>query len=109
MTAPLTPVYAIAQLTIFDPSRYAEYVKRFFGVLARYRGTLLAADEAPEVVEGTWDREKVVLLAFPDAVAFWEWARSAEYQEIALDRVAAADGPVLLVRGFPGHAPPTAP
>ena len=34
-------------------------------VFVRSSGTLLAADEAPQVVEGQWDRDKVVLMAFP--------------------------------------------
>ena len=42
-------------------------------VFARYSGTLLAADEAPQVVEGQWDRDKVVLMAFRDEIAFREW------------------------------------
>ena len=39
------------------------------GVMSRYKGRLLAADEHPTVVEGAWDRDKVVLLWFPDEAA----------------------------------------
>jgi uncharacterized protein (DUF1330 family) len=52
-------------------------------VFARYSGTLLAADEAPQVVEGQWDRDKVVLMAFRDEIAFREWAESPDYQRIS--------------------------
>jgi len=92
-------VYAIAQLRIHDRARYQRYVAAFMPILARYGGRLLAADEHPEVTEGQWDRDKVVLLAFPDREAFAAWATSPEYREISADRLAAADTVALLVRG----------
>jgi uncharacterized protein (DUF1330 family) len=97
------PVYAIAQLTITDRAAYQRYQDRFMSVMARYKGQVLAADEHPKVIEGVWDRQKVVLLSFPDEDAFWEWERSAGYQEIAKDRKAGSTAVVLLVRGFPAQ------
>ena len=71
------------------------------GVFKKFKGRLLAADEHPQVVEGTWNREKVVLLSFPDESAFWEWSESPDYQEIARDRKAGSTAAVLLVKGIP--------
>ena len=76
-------VYAIAQLTITDRTVYQRYQDRFMGVMKRFKGRVLAADEHPQVVEGSWDRQKVVVLSFPDEDAFREWAESSEYEEIA--------------------------
>ena len=96
------PVYAIAQLTITDRMIYDRYQARFMGVLERYQGRLLAADENPVVVEGEWERDKVVLLAFPDEQAFQDWADSPEYLEISKDRKSGSEAVVLLVRGIGG-------
>jgi uncharacterized protein (DUF1330 family) len=52
------------------------------------------------VVEGKWDREKLILMSFPDEAAFRAWATSPEYQEIAKDRLAGSNGVVLLVKGL---------
>jgi uncharacterized protein (DUF1330 family) len=93
-------VYAIAQLRFTDRAAYDRYQMRFMDVFRRYRGTLLAADEHPQVVEGSWDREKVVLMSFPDRGEFRSWSESAEYQEISKDRDAGADTVVLLVEGL---------
>jgi uncharacterized protein (DUF1330 family) len=93
-------VYAIAQLKFTDRAAYDRYQARFIEVFRRHPGTLLAADESPQVVEGRWDREKVVLMSFPDAAAFDGWAQSPEYQEISKDRQAGADTVVLLVQGL---------
>lgn len=92
-------VYVIAQLSFVDRAAYNRYQQRFMGVMQRYRGRLLAADEHPAVLEGTWDRDKVVLLSFADEVAFREWSESLEYQEISRDRKAGAVAVVLLVHG----------
>jgi len=97
-------VYAIAQLTITDRATYDRYQAKFMGVMVRFKGQVLAADESPQVVEGKWDREKVVLLSFPDEASFWEWAQSPEYQEIARDRHAGSTAVVLLAKGFPATA-----
>lgn len=69
-------------------------------VFRRHAGSLLAADELPQIVEGQWDRDKVVVMSFPDEAAFREWAESPEYQRISQDRHAGADTVVLLAQGL---------
>ena len=96
-------VYAIAQLKITDRAVYNRYQARFMEVMRKFQGRLLAADEHPRVIEGAWDREKVVLLEFPDEPAFREWAESPEYLEIAKDRKAGSEAVVLLVKGIGGN------
>ncbi|MBW0015858.1 DUF1330 domain-containing protein [Mycobacterium sp.] len=93
-------VYAIAQLKFTDRAGYDRYQARFMEVFRRHPGTLLAADDSPQVVEGRWDRDKVVLMSFPDEATFRGWAQSPEYQEISKDRLAGADTVVLLVEGL---------
>lgn len=95
-------VYAIAQLRITDRAAYDRYQAKFMGVMKRYQGRVLAADESPRIVEGTWDRDKVVLLSFQDEAAFRQWAESPEYQEISKDRKAGSEAVVLLVKGIGG-------
>jgi uncharacterized protein (DUF1330 family) len=93
-------VYALAQITIHDRDRYDRYVARFADVFAKFGGRVLAADEAPVVLEGEWPHQKVILLSFRDRAALEQWAFSPEYREIAKDRVAATTGTVLLVHGI---------
>jgi uncharacterized protein (DUF1330 family) len=100
-------VYALAQLRVHDAERYGRYmnnfVARFADVFGKFGGKLLAADDAPRVLEGQWwDRNKVVLMEFPNAAAFTAWATSPEYNEIAIDRIAGAEAVVLLIKGYEG-------
>ena len=93
-------VYVIAQLRFTDRPSYDRYQARFMEMFSKHKGRVLAAEERPQVVEGTWDREKVVLLSFPDEAAYREWSESPGYREISKDRKAGADAVVLLVKGF---------
>jgi uncharacterized protein (DUF1330 family) len=93
-------VYAIAQLKFIDRAAYDRYQAKFMDVFRRHPGTLLAADESPQVIEGEWDREKPVLMSFPDEAAFRSWAESPEYQQISRDRRIGADTVVLLAQGL---------
>jgi uncharacterized protein (DUF1330 family) len=92
-------VYVIAQLSIHDRTRYDRYAARFMDVLRRYGGRLLVSDESPRVIEGAWSHDKVVVLSFADEPSFEAWASSDDYRTIAEDRIAASEGPILVVRG----------
>lgn len=96
------PVYVLAEISIHDRERYDRYASRFLQVLQAHQGVLLAADEEPVVVEGCWQRDKVVLVSFPDRDRYHRWASSADYQQIAADRIASTEGTVLLVRSLTG-------
>jgi uncharacterized protein (DUF1330 family) len=93
-------VYAIAQLRFTDRAAYDRYQASFMEVFRRHPGTPLVAGESPQVVEGDWDSQKLVLMSFPDEAAFRGWAESPEYQNISKDRRAGADTVVLLAKGL---------
>ncbi len=93
-------VYAIAQLKMIDRAAYDRYQARFFDVFRKFNGRLLAADEAPLLLEGAWPFDKLVMMSFPDEAAFRAFSEDADYLEISEDRKAGAQATVLLVQGF---------
>ncbi len=93
-------VYVIVQLKMTNRAAYDRYQARFFDVFRKFSGRLLSADENPTVIEGRWERDKVVLMSFPDEAAFRAWANSPDYLEISRDRKAGAEAVVLLAKGF---------
>jgi uncharacterized protein (DUF1330 family) len=93
-------VYAVAQITITDRTAYNRYQSRFMDVFNRFKGKVLAADESPQVLEGAWDRQKIIMMSFPDEAEFHAWMQSPAYQEISKDRLAGSNGVVLLARGI---------
>src|SRR5262245_7879267 len=92
--------YVLAQLTIHDRARYDRYAAQFMNVLSRFEGRLLAADESPELLEGDWTHEKVVLIEFKDRDEALRWMTSPEYRKIAVDREGSTVATVLSVRGL---------
>ena len=92
-------IYIAAHLQIHDRPVYERYASRFMQVLQQYGGRLLAADEAPVVIEGGYRSGKFVLLSFESDDAAERWSRSDEYRAIAIDRRASADCSVLKVLG----------
>jgi uncharacterized protein (DUF1330 family) len=92
--------YVLAQLKFRDFAAYRRYQAQFFEVMRPFKGRLLVADEAPRVLEGSWQQDKVVLIWFPDEASFREWESSAAYQRIAHDRMAGAETVSLLLRSF---------
>jgi uncharacterized protein (DUF1330 family) len=92
-------VYIIAQLKFTERALYERYQARFFEVFNKFKGRLLVADERPQVLEGPFERDKVVVLEFPDRQAAMEFQESTDYAEIAADRKAGADAVVVMVRG----------
>lgn len=93
-------VYIIAQLKFKDRDAYNRYQANFFGVFKRFNGQVLAADEKPQSLEGNWDRDKVVIMRFPDQAEAERFMQDPEYAEISKDRHAGADTVSVLVRGL---------
>ena len=94
-------VYVIAQLRFTDEARYRKYQAEFPEVFASSGGRVLAADEAPKLLEGSWVGSKVVLLEFPDESQARTFLEGPEYQRISEDRRAGAETVALLVQSLP--------
>ncbi len=92
-------VYLIAQLKFTKRELYDRYSAAFPAVFRKFKGTLLVSDENVKVLDGKWERDKLVIMSFPDEDAAMEFRTSREYQEIAADRRAGADGIVLMAKG----------
>ena len=95
-------VYSVTQMRFTDRETYDRYQAKFLGVFMKFDGTVVAADENPQVLEGEWPFEKAVILSFPSEEAFFAFAQSPEYQEISKDRVAATVSTAILVKGIGG-------
>jgi uncharacterized protein (DUF1330 family) len=93
-------VYVIAQIKIHDRSRYDKYTSGFMPILKKYNGRLLISDEAPDLIHGTWQFHKIIVLEFADRESANRWQMSPEYEEISKDREAATEGVALLAYGI---------
>ena len=94
------PAYLVAQITIHDRERYAQYEAGFLEIFAAHEGRLLAVDEQVETLEGAWNCTRTVIAEFPSREAALAWYRSDDYQALAQHRFAASDGNVVLLEGM---------
>ena len=92
-------VYIIAQLRFKDIEKYRTYQNAFPAIFHEFAGAALVADEAPEIVEGEWPFNKVVILYFSAEEEAKRFQSSPEYNEIAKNRKAGADATVIIVKG----------
>lgn len=94
------PVYVINNLSIHDPGEYKTYARAFLPTLDAFGGRLLAAQTAPEPVEGQWPHDRTVLLEFPSRDSVRQWAESPAYQAIVGHRRAGATSNVVVLDGL---------
>ena len=92
--------FAIAQLTIHDRVAYSKYGAAVDDTLTPYGGTILSVEEHPNVLEGTWNHTRTVLLEFPTSEQAMSWYSSAQYQAIVGQRLAASTANLVILRGL---------
>jgi len=93
-------VYVIAQLKFTDEARYRTYQTAATRLFMEKGIRVLAADEAPVVLEGEWSGDKVVVMAFDDEAAARAFLEGPEYQAISGDRRAGARSTAIMIKGF---------
>ena len=93
--------YYIAQISIVDSDLYKEVQQRFADVFAKYSGRVLAADPNFQVIDGSVDCDRVVVIEFPSAQELLAWYESPEYQESVEMRRRAARANIVLVHALP--------
>ncbi len=92
-------VYFIANIKIHDEREYEEYLKAADEAFKGSLGEYLAVDENPEVLEGSWDYTKVVVIRFPDRETLLRWYNSPAYQRILKHRLSAAGCDTIIAEG----------
>ena len=94
------PVYVVAQGRIENRGMLDEYVGKVLPTIQSSGGRVLGFDEAPEVVEGTVEHPRTVILEFPSRDAFRAWYDSDAYQAILPLRLESTPGSLIVVNGL---------
>ncbi|HET6734592.1 MAG TPA: DUF1330 domain-containing protein [Mycobacterium sp.] len=90
--------YVILTEDIKDPAGMAEYGKLAMQAMAG--ATIVAVDQKPQVIEGTWHGSQTVVLEFESVDAARTWYESEAYQKAAKVRQGAADCNAVIISGF---------
>ncbi len=94
------PVYVVAQGRIENRELLDAYVAQALPTIGAHGGRVVAFDETPEVVEGTVEFPRTVIVEFATREAFRAWYDSPEYQAILPQRFEAAPGTLIVAQGL---------
>ena len=93
------PAYVIAEVNVTNPTGYEAYRPLAGASIAQYGGKFLVRGGEAELIEGSPDPARVVVIEFSDIDAAKRWYNSPEYQEALKIRLANSTGRVLLIEG----------
>lgn len=77
-----------------------DYLPKAVETLKPYNPEILVVDQDVEVVEGTTEHNRMVVLKFKDRDEARKWYNSAEYQSIINLRLNSVDGRAVLCDAF---------
>jgi uncharacterized protein (DUF1330 family) len=93
------PAYFVAELETTNAAGMEPYRAAVPATIAQYGGRYVARGGAAELIEGTPEPKRIVILEFPDTAAVKRWYDSPEYQKILPLRLANSTGRAFIVEG----------
>lgn len=91
--------YVIVDVNIIDSELYESYKKLTPSTLAAYDGKFIVRGGQTEILEGSWQPGRVVVLEFPNIERAKEWWNSEIYSKAKVIRQKAAETNLIIVEG----------
>jgi uncharacterized protein (DUF1330 family) len=93
--------YVVVQITVEDPLAYEQYKALAPSSIATYGGRYVVRGGRSEVLEGSWQPPRLVVLEFPTLAQARAWWNSPEYAPAKELRQRCAQTEMLLIEGSP--------
>lgn len=93
------PAYIYADVEVTDPAAYETYRARVPAMIAAHGGRYLVRGGTCEVLEGSANPHRQVILEFPDMAHLKAFYTSPDYQEMIAIRQGASIGTLLAIEG----------
>ena len=90
--------YLICEIDWHDQTKAKEYREKFGAALEKHGGRTLCAGPS-QVIEGTWNPPRLVVLEFPTMQALRTWYDSPEYAPVLKLRLEGASSKIVAVDG----------
>jgi len=91
--------YVIAQVEVTDPVEFEEYRRLVPATIHAYGGRYLVRGGDSEILEGTWQPKRLIVLEFPSRAQAKAWWSSQEYAPAKAIRQRAARTELLAIDG----------
>jgi uncharacterized protein (DUF1330 family) len=93
--------YIVSRVRILDTAAMQRYVTEAPPTVAAFGGQYLVRGNDVRALEGTWEHDRMVIVAFPDQEAAVAWYESDVYRPLRQLRQSSADTIILLANGVP--------
>ena len=91
--------YVIVQINITKPESYKEYLTQVTPIVDKYGGEYIVRGGKSEVMLGSWDYERTVVVKFPSYDVAMNWYHSREYAPVRKIREENSEGSLIIVEG----------
>lgn len=95
------PAYIVVNVDVKDADRYSVYKDMAPPSIAQYGGRYIARGGKCDVLEGSYQPKRFVILEFPSVEKARAWWASAEYADAKQLRQATSTTDMILVDGVP--------
>jgi len=92
--------YFVFHNRITDAAKLQEYIPKAMETLAPYEPEVVVLDENSEVIEGSTNLPRTIILKFKSRDDAMAWYNSPEYKDVKPLRLEATDGYCVLVDEF---------
>ena len=91
--------YLVGDIEVTDPERYSTYASGVPQTVAAYGGQYLVRGVSGEVLEGSWDPKRLVVIEFESMERAKAWYDSPEYAALKKIRQSASVGNLIFAGG----------
>ena len=92
--------YVLLQVKVNDPEVFKKYPELSEKIISKFGGKYLFRGGEFEVLEGSWDFKRNVLLEFENISKAQEWYNSSDYQEALKIRSNSATSNLIIIEGY---------
>ena len=91
--------YVIFNIEVTNPEAYKQYVQSVKPIAEKFGGEYVVRGGNNQVVEGSWQYSRNIVIKFPSYEKALEWYNSKEYQPIKQIRIDNAKSNGIIIQG----------
>lgn len=91
--------YLVLDLSITNLDPFLEYAEQIPGFIEKHGGRYLVQGVIPEVMEGSWKPDRLVILEFPSEGKAKEFLSDPDAQELFALRKSSTNSKLILAKG----------
>ena len=99
------PAYFVLHNRILDARKMREYIPKALETMEPFGPRVLVLDENSEILEGSTDLPRTIVIQFNSREDALAWYHSPAYREVLPLRLEATEGFAMIVDGFVLPAP----